>query len=208
MSRENVELIRRRFEAWARGEPVRFPRAEVAPDLVLDPGLPDQPLAAGRPGASAAWGVWRSAWTEPQPDFAWDELEPVGGRVVTRIHQPIAGAASGAPVMNDYYVVYGFRGCRIAEMIARRTRDEALAAARAPRRPVLMGVINVTPDSFSDGGEFLAPDAAIAQGQRLAADGAAILDIGGESTRPGAQPVSEDEELRRVVPVLEGLADA
>jgi dihydropteroate synthase len=72
--------------------------------------------------------------------------------------------------------------------------------------PVVMGVINVTPDSFSDGGEWLAPDAAIAHGEGLAAQGASILDIGGESTRPGAQPVATDEELRRVMPVLEGLA--
>jgi dihydropteroate synthase len=69
-----------------------------------------------------------------------------------------------------------------------------------------MGVVNVTPDSFSDGGEFLDPDAAVAHGLELAADGAAILDIGGESTRPGADPVPEDEELRRTIPVIEGLA--
>jgi dihydropteroate synthase len=74
--------------------------------------------------------------------------------------------------------------------------------------PLLMGVVNVTPDSFSDGGAWLDPAAAIAHGHELAAEGAAILDIGGESTRPGAEPVAEDEELRRVIPVLEGLADA
>jgi dihydropteroate synthase len=72
--------------------------------------------------------------------------------------------------------------------------------------PIVMGVVNVTPDSFSDGGEWLDPRAAIAHGRDLVAQGAAILDIGGESTRPGAQPVTEAEELRRVVPVLEGLA--
>jgi dihydropteroate synthase len=69
-----------------------------------------------------------------------------------------------------------------------------------------MGVVNVTPDSFSDGGEFLEAAVAIDHGTRLAAEGADILDIGGESTRPGAQPVDADEELRRVVPVVEGLA--
>jgi dihydropteroate synthase len=72
--------------------------------------------------------------------------------------------------------------------------------------PVVMGVVNVTPDSFSDGGAWLAPDAAIAHGRDLVAQGAAILDVGGESTRPGADPVSAGEELRRVLPVLEGLA--
>ena len=69
----------------------------------------------------------------------------------------------------------------------------------------LMGVINVTPDSFSDGGAFIEPDAAVTHGKRLIAEGADILDIGGESTRPGADPVSEDEELRRVLPVVERL---
>lgn len=69
-----------------------------------------------------------------------------------------------------------------------------------------MGVVNVTPDSFSDGGRFLPPADAIAHGRRLAAEGAAIVDVGGESTRPGAARVGADEELRRVAPVLEGLA--
>ena len=70
-----------------------------------------------------------------------------------------------------------------------------------------MGVVNVTPDSFSDGGRFLSAADAIAHGHRLASEGAALVDVGGESTRPGAEPVDEEEELRRVVPVLEGLAD-
>jgi dihydropteroate synthase len=71
-----------------------------------------------------------------------------------------------------------------------------------------MGVVNVTPDSFSDGGLFLDPEAAIAHGLKLVGEGAAILDVGGESTRPGAEPVAADEELRRVLPVVEGLAAA
>jgi dihydropteroate synthase len=74
--------------------------------------------------------------------------------------------------------------------------------------PRLMGVVNVTPDSFSDGGLFLAPEPAIAHGRELAAQGADILDIGGESTRPGAGPVAVDEELRRVVPVVGALRGA
>ncbi len=69
-----------------------------------------------------------------------------------------------------------------------------------------MGVVNVTPDSFSDGGKFLDAGAAIAHALKLVAQGADILDIGGESTRPGAEPVSEAEELRRVIPVIEKLA--
>ena len=74
-------------------------------------------------------------------------------------------------------------------------------------RPLIMGVLNVTPDSFSDGGRFVEREAALAQARRMAAEGAAIIDVGGESSRPGAQPVSEDEELARVLPVLEVLAD-
>lgn len=69
-----------------------------------------------------------------------------------------------------------------------------------------MGVVNVTPDSFSDGGMFLEADAAVAHGERLAREGAAILDVGGESTRPGAEPVSEPVERERVAPVVERLA--
>jgi len=73
-------------------------------------------------------------------------------------------------------------------------------------RPLVMGVLNVTPDSFSDGGRFLDPDAAVAHGLAMAAEGADIVDVGGESTRPGADPVGAVEECRRVVPVIHELA--
>jgi dihydropteroate synthase len=72
----------------------------------------------------------------------------------------------------------------------------------------IMGIVNVTPDSFSDGGEFLDADRAIAHGRQLAQEGADVLDVGGESTRPGAEPVTAEEELRRVIPVVEALAEA
>jgi dihydropteroate synthase len=76
-------------------------------------------------------------------------------------------------------------------------------------RPIrIMGVLNVTPDSFSDGGEWFSFEDAVEHGRGMAAQGAAILDVGGESTRPGAEPVSRDEEMRRVVPVVEALAGA
>jgi dihydropteroate synthase len=73
-------------------------------------------------------------------------------------------------------------------------------------RPSVMGVLNVTPDSFSDGGVHFRTGDAVAAGRRMVAEGAALVDVGGESTRPGAEPVSVEEELRRIVPVLEGLA--
>jgi len=74
-------------------------------------------------------------------------------------------------------------------------------------RPLVMGVVNVTPDSFSDGGRFRDPEAAVSHARRLADEGADIIDLGGESTRPGAAPVSEEEEQHRVLPVLEKLPD-
>lgn len=80
-----------------------------------------------------------------------------------------------------------------------RTRTLDLAA------PAVMGVLNLTPDSFSDGGLFLHPDAALAQARRMLEEGATLIDVGGESTRPGAAPVTEQEELDRVVPVIERL---
>ncbi len=95
------------------------------------------------------------------------------------------------------------------------TRDRGCAGTLGPVfawenvagvRPAVMGVVNVTPDSFSDGGRYLEADAAVAHGLALAASGADLLDVGGESTRPGAEPVPADEELRRVVPVVERLA--
>jgi dihydropteroate synthase len=96
---------------------------------------------------------------------------------------------------------------RIADQLA------ALTAARAPwaglplDRPLVMGVLNVTPDSMSDGGDFVAPEQAIAHGRAMMADGADIIDIGGESTRPGAAPVSVDEEIGRIEAIVRALAD-
>jgi dihydropteroate synthase len=78
---------------------------------------------------------------------------------------------------------------------------------KAFARPAVMGVLNVTPDSFSDGGAFLDPAAAVAHAERMAGEGADLVDVGGESTRPGAAPVPAAEELRRVMPVIERLAE-
>ncbi|WP_297034337.1 dihydropteroate synthase [Thermogutta sp.] len=90
----------------------------------------------------------------------------------------------------------------MAEIWSLRSRTLSLA-----RRPLLMGILNVTPDSFSDGGLYLDASAAIERGLQLAEEGADIIDVGGESTRPGAQPVSPQEELRRVLPVITALAE-
>ncbi len=108
---------------------------------------------------------------------------------------------------------FGLRalGEDLAALLARRRRPpKALTlpqgALSFEAAPLLMGILNVTPDSFSDGGKWADPDRAVEQGLRLVAEGAGLLDIGGESTRPGAAPVSADEERRRVLPVLRGLA--
>jgi dihydropteroate synthase len=73
-------------------------------------------------------------------------------------------------------------------------------------RPRVMGILNVTPDSFSDGGDFVSPQAALERARRMVGEGADIIDVGGESTRPGARPVPEDTELKRVIPVIEAIA--
>lgn len=92
-------------------------------------------------------------------------------------------------------------------MFERRRPWNVRGATLRPGRGVLMGVLNVTPDSFSDGGAFETADAAMAHAETLIAGGAAIVDIGGESTRPGAPPVPEEVELRRVLPVVERLVN-
>ena len=86
-----------------------------------------------------------------------------------------------------------------------RCRDRTLTLGE---RTLVMGIVNVTPDSFSDGAMFASAEDAVAHGARLVDEGADLVDVGGESTRPGSDPVEVDEELRRVVPVIEGLAKA
>jgi dihydropteroate synthase len=111
----------------------------------------------------------------------------------------------------------GLRSCRLRDddpdlSQAIEQRLQAITAPRPPfaglslDRPRIMGVVNVTPDSFSDGGRYASRDAAIAHGRALVQSGADIVDIGGESTRPGAAPVSLDQELDRAIPVVEALA--
>ncbi len=92
----------------------------------------------------------------------------------------------------------------IVETLARISAPRSPLSGLAFERPLVMGVVNVTPDSFSDGGDFDSAEKALAQARRIAQDGADIIDIGGESTRPGATPISEAEELRRVLPAVSG----
>jgi dihydropteroate synthase len=94
----------------------------------------------------------------------------------------------------------------LEDRLRRLSRPRAAVAGLRVERPLIMGIINVTPDSFSDGGDFAEADAAIAQGVALLEAGADILDIGGESTRPGAAPVGVEAEIGRVVPVVRALA--
>jgi dihydropteroate synthase len=101
---------------------------------------------------------------------------------------------------------WGRRTLNASDMFEAMLAPRARVAGLSFDRPRLMGIINVTPDSFSDGGAFATTQAAIEHAFRLEEDGADILDIGGESTRPGATPVTEREELSRVIPLIEGLA--
>jgi dihydropteroate synthase len=95
---------------------------------------------------------------------------------------------------------------RVARLLDDLSRPRRGLRGEPSSKPLIMGIVNATPDSFSDGGEHLDPAAAVAHGQRLAHAGADILDIGGESTRPGAAPVAPSEEAARVLPVLQGLS--
>ncbi len=99
----------------------------------------------------------------------------------------------------------GASGERIKILLSRLAEPRRPIAGMQLDRPLIMGIVNVTPDSFSDGGQHETAQSAIAHALRLEAEGADILDIGGESTRPGAPPVPLDDELRRVLPVIQGL---
>jgi dihydropteroate synthase len=98
-------------------------------------------------------------------------------------------------------------GRRVIELLARATEARPPFAGLDANCPLVMGVINVTPDSFSDGGRFLETERAVAHGLKMMEAGADLLDVGGESTRPGADPITPDEERRRALPVVRGLAE-
>ena len=184
--------VRERSPAPARGFAAFQPEAPVrlCPEELLE-------------GAAAAAGLEQGR-----------ALPLVGGplafaAVEVRTRQP-GGALSAHGALGDLLGWAAEQGAPHQDEIA-----AGLAALTAPRRawaglaldrPRLMGVLNVTPDSFSDGGDFLDPARAIERGKALADAGADIIDVGGESTRPGAEPVDAAEEIRRVAPVVEALA--
>jgi dihydropteroate synthase len=137
-----------------------------------------------------------------------------GGDVLTGEGWALVGAAASrlAPLARPDRVPPGLEGlsAELGRFLAAHTdppRQWHIAGgALGLDHAVLIGIVNVTPDSFSDGGRFTTVDRAVAQAERLVADGCALLDVGGESTRPGAAPVSVEDEIQRVAPVIEQLA--
>jgi dihydropteroate synthase len=153
--------------------------------------------------------------TEPrrvdQPDIpAWKGLPLAGGRLSFAALDVLTRASPETKrrtiVLGDAFSGdWGREALAAADILQELSSQRSRFAGLSLDRPRIMGIINVTPDSFSDGGEHATVEAAIAHGVRLVAEGAEILDIGGESTRPNADVVPLDEELRRVIPVIEGL---
>lgn len=157
------------------------------------------PIAAWAKGAAVPLTGGRFAFSTAEL-IVRDGLEH-GGTRIDRAFAPLSEI-----------MAWGWERSRIvAEALDRQlgalTRARAPFAGLSPDRPQIMGIVNVTPDSFSDGGDFLDPGAAIAHGEAMLAAGADILDIGGESTRPGAVPVPPEEEERRVLPVIRHFAE-
>ena len=142
----------------------------------------------------------RTLYLEPDGPSVWRALWREDGRI---LETAVSLDGLRAWAEDQGAAVIRHVDASLARFAARRP----LFAGLSLDRPCLMGIINVTPDSFSDGGRHLDPGAAIAHGLALREAGAEILDVGGELTRPGASPVSPDEEARRVLPVVRGLAE-
>jgi dihydropteroate synthase len=146
-----------------------------------------------------------------QPDIpVWKGLPLAGGRLSFAALDVLTRASPETKrrtiVLGDAFSGdWGREALAAADILQELSAQRARFAGLSLDRPRIMGIINVTPDSFSDGGEHATVEAAIAHGVRLVAEGADILDIGGESTRPRAEVVAVDEELRRIIPVIEGL---
>jgi dihydropteroate synthase len=121
----------------------------------------------------------------------------------------IVSALAPLPQLRDWMASHaGDQAIKMTQTLTALSAARPAWAGFTLDRPIVMGIVNVTPDSFSDGGDFVDPERAIAHGRALLAAGADLLDIGGESTRPGAVPVAPEEEFRRIEPVVRALADA
>jgi len=151
----------------------------------------------------AARGAVAGGWALPLGgDAAFTGCE-VWQRGPQRTRLEVLAAGKLAAWLDQQSAQIRERATRWCERLA---APSSWPAGLPPRRPLIMGVVNVTPDSFADGGRFFEPAAAVAQALRLHAEGADIVDVGGESTRPGARPIPDEEEIRRVTPVIEALA--
>jgi dihydropteroate synthase len=177
------------------------------PVAFSDMGLALGALALGSSIHDGPWSAPGAAWHVPGAV----ETFLVPAATPTALWRDLASASRAARVGSGTVFAVA------RDVLDRRAGDDpivaALTAAAAARRAVpprvrVMGIVNVTPDSFSDGGRFLAPERAVEHGLALAAAGADLLDVGGESTRPGAVPVSLECELARVLPVIEALVRA
>jgi dihydropteroate synthase len=203
MFERNVEIVRSLQAAYRRGDY----DAAIAPiheDVVYEFDLG---TFRGHDGIRRVYTSWVAAWEDN--DSVTERVIGAGDRVVAFIRNRGRNRASGVELDERVALVYTLRDGMVVHMKNYRDRAEALREAGVSdvrfARPAVMGVLNVTPDSFSDGGAFLDPAAALAHAEQMRAEGADLIDVGGESTRPGAVPVPADEELRRVMPVIEAL---
>ncbi len=206
------------------------PAGEAAAAEMRRLACPERSIERMAPKADALAVVLEGA-TPAQANLLKQEMLAAGGDAAIRPEAWLGSTGPTAPETTDVVLV-GTRleletlllgldqvpaadlpemGREVADALAgseRRTFEVPLprGSLTVGPRPALMGIVNVTPDSFSDGGEHFDADAAVEHGRRLADEGADILDVGGESTRPGSDPVRPEEELRRVLPVVERLA--
>ena len=167
---------------------------------------------------ASSWSSGQGLWLRPVGIAPLNKLQPA---LDADVFLPLAGGPYGFTHLDlvTCEAAGGYKAARVSIAGARRITNDAvsgqLAMITRPRpafaglpmdRVQVMGIVNVTPDSFSDGGQFFDADTAIAHGYGMAAHGATLLDVGGESTRPGAEPVSTGEELARITPVISALA--
>ncbi len=181
----------------------------------LPTGLPGQARVYLRPivpqGGDTARGLLGHGGSAPGPALGAGGFAFTAAEVLIRMSDRIVCSAIGLDDLRAWQAgLPTAEAERVDRLLARMVAPgpHALAGQGLPGRPLVMGVVNVTPDSFSDGGDFASTEAATARGRAMIAEGADILDIGGESTRPGSEPVDPGEEMRRVLPVIAGLAGA